>query len=85
MPSRLGNLLAMKTSSIEKVVYFQDYVVVDPGTTELEHQQLLTEEEYRAARQQYGPGSFEADMGAEAIRKLLGQLGPGDAVGSTAC
>ncbi len=74
MPSRLGNLLAMKTSSIEKVVYFQDYVVVDPGTTELEHQQLLTEEEYRAARQQYGPGSFEADMGAEAIRKLLGQL-----------
>ncbi|TWU05045.1 DNA-directed RNA polymerase subunit beta' [Stieleria varia] len=74
MPSRLGNLLAMKTSSLEKVIYFQDYVVVDPGTTDLEHQQLLTEEEFRAARTQYGPGSFEADMGAEAVRKLLNQL-----------
>ena len=74
MPSRLGNLLDMKTSSLEKVIYFQDYVVVDPGTTELEHQQLLTEEEFRAAREQYGEGSFEADMGAQSIRKLLNAL-----------
>ncbi|TWU49403.1 DNA-directed RNA polymerase subunit beta' [Rubripirellula reticaptiva] len=74
MPSRLGNLLDMKTSSLEKVIYFQDYVVIDPGTTELEPRQLLTEEEYRAARQQYGEGSFEADMGAEAVRKLLNLL-----------
>ena len=74
MPSRLGNLLDMKTSSLEKVIYFQDYVVIDPGTTELEFQQLLTEEEYRAARAQYGEGSFEADMGAEAVRKLLNKL-----------
>ncbi len=72
MPSRLGNLLAMKTSSLEKVIYFQDHVVIDPGSTGLERQQLLTEEEYRAAREEYGPGSFEVDMGAEAIRKLLG-------------
>ena len=71
MPSRLGNLLAMKTSSLEKVIYFQDHVVIDPGSTDLERQQLLTEEEFRAAREQYGPGSFEVDMGAEAIRKLL--------------
>ncbi len=71
MPSRLGNLLEMKTSSLEKVIYFQDYVVVDPGDTELERRQLLTEEEYRAAREQYGEGSFEADMGALAVRKLL--------------
>ena len=71
MPSRLGNLLAMKTTSLEKIVYFQDHVVVDPGETDLERQQLLTEEEYRAAREQWGPGSFEADMGAEAVRKLL--------------
>ena len=71
MPSRLGNLLSMKTTSLEKVVYFQDHVVVDPGDTPLELQQLLTEEEYRAARAQYGEGSFEAEMGAEAIRKLL--------------
>ncbi len=74
MPSRLGNLLSMKTSSLEKVIYFQDYVVIDPGTSELEPMQLLTEEEYRAARTQYGPGSFEADMGAEAVRKLLNRL-----------
>ena len=71
MPSRLGNLLAMKTTSLEKVIYFQDHVVVDPGETDLEKQQLLTEEEFRAAREQWGPGSFEADMGAEAVRKLL--------------
>ena len=50
MPSRLGNLLSMKTTSLEKVIYFQDYVVVDKGNTELENQQLLTEEEFRAAR-----------------------------------
>ena len=74
MPSRLGSLLAMKTSSLEKVIYFQDYVVVDPGETALEPRQLLTEEEYRAAREQYGEGSFEADMGADAVRKLLGKL-----------
>ena len=74
MPSRLGNLLSMKTTSLEKVIYFQDYVVVDAGGTDLEPQQLLTEEEFRAAREQYGEGSFEADMGAEAIRKLLANL-----------
>jgi DNA-directed RNA polymerase subunit beta' len=74
MPSRLGNLLAMKTTSLEKVIYFQDYVVVDPGETELELKQLLTEEEYRAAREQYGPTAFEADMGAEAVRKLLSKM-----------
>jgi DNA-directed RNA polymerase subunit beta' len=74
MPSRLGNLLDMKTTSLEKVIYFQDYVVIDTGSTELERQQLLTEEEFRAAREQWGDGSFEADMGAEAIRKLLGTL-----------
>jgi DNA-directed RNA polymerase subunit beta' len=74
MPSRLGNLLEMKTNSLEKVIYFQDYVVIDPGTTDLEERQLLNEEEYRAARAQYGEGSFEADMGAEAIRKLLNRL-----------
>ncbi len=71
MPSRLGTLLDMKTTNLEKVVYFQDYVVVDAGSTELKRQQLLTEEEYRAAKEQYGDGSFEADMGAEAVRKLL--------------
>ncbi len=74
MPSRLGTLLDMKTSSLEKVIYFQDYVVVNKGDTELEPQQLLTEDEYRAAKEQYGETAFEADMGAEAVRKMLGAL-----------
>jgi DNA-directed RNA polymerase subunit beta' len=74
MPSRLGNLLSMKTTSLEKVIYFQDYVVTNPGSTALKKQQLLTEEEYRTAREQYGDGTFEADMGAEAVRKLLQDL-----------
>ena len=73
MPSRLGSLLAMKTTSLEKVIYFQDYVVTNPGDTALKAQQLLTEEEYRQAREQYGE-TFEASMGAEAIRKLLQAL-----------
>jgi DNA-directed RNA polymerase subunit beta' len=74
MPSRLGNLLDMKTSSLEKVIYFQDYVVTNAGSTDLERQQLLTEDEFRAAKEQYGDGSFEAEMGAEAVRKLLSGL-----------
>src|SRR6187549_2107375 len=74
MPSRLGSLLAMKTTSLEKVIYFQDYVVTNPGDTTLKPQQLLTEEEYRQAREQFGETAFEAAMGAEAIRKLLQSL-----------
>ncbi|MFM9169018.1 MAG: DNA-directed RNA polymerase subunit beta', partial [Phycisphaerales bacterium] len=74
MPSRLGNLLAVKTSDIEKVVYFQDYVVTDPGSTELEFKQMLTEDEHRAAVEKFGPGSFTAMMGAEAVRELLSPM-----------
>jgi DNA-directed RNA polymerase subunit beta' len=70
MPSRLGTLLDMKTTSLEKIIYFQDYVVVDPGETPLKERQLLTEEDFRKARESYGEG-FEADMGAEAVKKLL--------------
>jgi len=73
MPSRLGNLLAMKTSDLEKVIYFQDYVVTDPGTTDLEFKQMLTEDEYRAAAEKYG-NSFTAMMGAEAVRELLSPM-----------
>ena len=73
LPSRLGALLDMKTSDIEKIVYFQDYVVTDPGKTPLKKKQLLTEDEFRAASEKYG-AEFEAEMGAEAIKKLLGAL-----------
>ena len=71
--SRLGTLLAMKAASLEKVIYFQDYVVIEPGDTPLKTYQLLSEEEYRNAREEYGT-TFQAEMGAEAIRKLLQNL-----------
>jgi DNA-directed RNA polymerase subunit beta' len=70
VPSRLGNLLAMKTSDLEKVIYFQDYVVVDQGDTELKFKQMLTEDEYRAAVDKFG-NAFRALMGADAVRELL--------------
>src|SRR4051812_19584524 len=76
MPSRLGTLLDMKTTSLEKIIYFQDYVVIDPGkgdSTKLKERQLLTEEEYRKARELYGE-EFQAEMGAEALKKLLERL-----------
>ncbi|MCK4342124.1 MAG: DNA-directed RNA polymerase subunit beta' [Phycisphaerae bacterium] len=74
MPSRLGTLLDMKTGDLEKVIYFQDYVVVDSGASKLERKQLLTEEEYRRAMEEYGDTGFRALMGAESIRELLMQL-----------
>ncbi|HWY85579.1 MAG TPA: DNA-directed RNA polymerase subunit beta' [Gemmataceae bacterium] len=73
MPSRLGTLLDMKTTSLEKIIYFQDYVIVEPGETPLKERQLLTEDDYRKARESYGE-SFEAGMGAEAVKKLLEKL-----------
>jgi len=73
LPSRLGAMLDMKTGDIEKIVYFQDYVVTDNGKTPLKKKQLLTEDEYRSAYERYGD-EFEAEMGAEAIKKLLGLI-----------
>src|SRR5688572_17036567 len=72
MPSRLGTLLDMKTTSLEKIIYFQDYVIIEapPGETKLKRGTLLTEEEFRKAREAYGD-TFEAEMGAEAVKKLL--------------
>jgi len=73
MPSRLGTLLGMKTNALERVVYFQDYVVTEEGDTPLQKYQLLTEEQYRECRLKYGD-SFQASMGAEAARDLLRSL-----------
>ncbi len=70
MPSRLGTLLAMKTSDLEKIIYYQDYAVVDPGDTELKYKQVLTEDEYRQAVEKFG-NAFRALMGADAIRELI--------------
>jgi len=73
LPSRLGTLLGMKTSDLEKIILFQSYVVTDPGQTPLKHKQVLTEDEYRTAYDKYGD-DFKAGMGAEAIKELLVQL-----------
>ena len=73
MPSRLGTLLAMKTSDLEKVIYYQDYVVVDAGDTELKYKQMLTEDEYRESVDKFG-NAFKALMGADAIRELIAKL-----------
>ena len=73
IPSHLGNLLGMKTSDLEKVIYFQDYVVTDPGDTPLKERQVITEDEYRQYASEYGTG-FTAMMGAEAIKELLADL-----------
>lgn len=73
LPSRLSTLLGMKTSDIEKIVYFQDYVVTDPGQSPLKARQLLTEDEYRDALNKYG-NCFHASMGAESVKELLLKL-----------
>jgi DNA-directed RNA polymerase subunit beta' len=73
MPSRLGTLLAMKTSDLEKIVYYQDYVVTDPGDTEMKFKQVLTEDEHREALEKYG-NAFKASMGADGIRELIEKL-----------
>src|SRR5262245_16970766 len=73
MPSRLGALLDMKTSDLEKVIYFQDYVVTEPKDTPLKPCQILSEEEYRSAIDKYGD-NFEAQIGAEAVKTLLSKM-----------
>jgi DNA-directed RNA polymerase subunit beta' len=73
IPSRMGLLLDMSPRSLEKVLYFVAYIVVDPKDTSLMKKQLLTETEYREAREKYGSG-FKAEMGAEAIKELLYEI-----------
>ncbi len=74
MPCRLGNLLAMKSTDLQKLIYFQSYAVTDPKDTPLEYKQLLSEEDYREAQYEYGPRAFDASMGADAVRKFLEDL-----------
>ena len=70
LPSRIGLLLDMTMRELERVLYFEAYVVLDPGDTTLEEKQVLTEEDYRQAKDEFGE-AFVAKMGAEAIRALL--------------
>jgi len=71
MPSRIGNILGMSTSDLERVIYYEDYVVVDPGRSTLEKKQLLNDMEFREAQEKWGSDAFVAKMGAEAVRSLL--------------
>jgi DNA-directed RNA polymerase subunit beta' len=74
IPCRMKMLLDMSPRSLEQVLYFGAYVVIDPGHTALTYKQILTDKEYREAQEQYGSKAFRAGMGAEAIRELLIQL-----------
>lgn len=71
IPSRMGLILDMSPRSLEKILYFANYVVLDPKETGLAKKQLLSEKEFREAEDKYGYNTFEAQMGAEAVLKLL--------------
>src|ERR1700716_2658727 len=73
MPSRIGLMLDMSSRQLERVIYYEDYIVIDPGQTQLQKCQLLNEQEYREAQEQYRD-TFVAGMGAEAIKILLSQI-----------
>lgn len=73
VPSRIAYLLNIGTRALEKVIYYENYIVTDPGDTPLAKKQILTEEDYRGFREQYGT-AFTAKMGAEAVRDLLREL-----------
>src|SRR5436305_8297195 len=76
MPSRLGLILDMTARNLERVIYYEDYLVIDPKSTPLKLHQLLSEHEYREARETYGAEAFLAKMGAEAVREALSQFDP---------
>ena len=74
IPSRIALVLDISPRSLEKVIYFASYIVIDKGTSDLTKCQILTEKEYREAEEKFGKGSFVAKMGAEAIRTLLQEV-----------
>ncbi len=80
IPSRMGLILDMSPRTLEKVLYFASYIVIDAGDTSLQYKQVLTEKEYTEAYEKYGH-KFRAAMGAEAIREILSQI---DLVGESA-
>src|SRR5881409_1613896 len=70
LPSRIGHLLDISLRDLERILYFESYVVIDSGDTDLKEKELLSEERYRAVRAEFA-GKFRAMMGAEAIKELL--------------
>src|SRR4051795_12848214 len=74
LPSRIGLLLDMTLKDLERVLYFENYIVLEPGLTTLKPLQLLSEEDYLRAQEEFGEDSFTASIGAEAIRTMLSAL-----------
>src|ERR671911_202411 len=74
LPSRIGLLLDMTLKDLERILYFESYVVIEPGLTPLKDRQLLSEDEYLRAQDEYGEDNFTAMIGAEAIRRILQEL-----------
>jgi len=73
-PSCIGNLLDVSIRTLERIIYFENYIVIDPGDTKLEKMQTLTEDEFQDSKAEYGSDRFVAKMGAEAIRQLLAEI-----------
>jgi DNA-directed RNA polymerase subunit beta' len=74
LPSRIGLMLDMTLRDLERILYFENYVVISPGLTDLEYGRLLNEEEFLDAQDQYGADAFTANIGAEAIREMLANI-----------
>ena len=74
IPNRIALMLDISPRAIERIVYFASYIVTDKGTSGLQKCQILTEREYQEAVEKYGEDSFKAEMGAEALRKLLAEI-----------
>ena len=71
LPSRIGLMLDMTLRDLERILYFENYVIIEPGLTDLSYGQLMSEEDYLDAQDQYGADAFTANIGAEAIREML--------------
>ena len=71
LPSRISLAIDMKLKEVEKILYFESFIVIEPGLTELKKGQLLTEDEYIKAQEKYGEDGFTAGIGAEAVREIL--------------
>ena len=74
VPSRIGTILDMTAKNLEQVLYYVCYIVLDPGKSNFEYKQIITDKEYRDALEEFGPDGFRAGMGAEAIRELLADI-----------
>ncbi len=74
VPSRIGSILDLTSKNLEQVLYYASYIVLDPGKTNFVKKQIITDKEYRDAIEEFGPNSFRAGMGGEAIRELLDEI-----------